>query len=434
MEMIYDQEFYSKLGGDKQKEYSFRNYYIPELQNIAEIKSAIDIGCGTGMLLHELEKLGIQDVIGIDRYCGEELLQIPSRKFYSYNLEEISEGIENIWNEIGNKRFDIACCLEVVEHLSTYCANNIVKLLTMCSDLILFSAAIPYQGGDGHINEQWPSYWEEKFNKMGYVRIDWFRRKFWDKFDCIGYYRQNIVLYVKADCINRYPLLETFRSEGNDLMPMHVVHPTVYNYSVRNSLKEFSKDKYPATALEQQHIEKVKVLCNREEMLKRLPKNRVCVEIGVAIGGFSKKILEICKPQKLYCIDIWNDDKTYQKALEELKDGIDSNIVEIMKGDSVELLRALQDESVDFIYIDANHDYIHPKKELELCDKKIKKDGYIGGHDYVMANVHETPMIQYGVINAVNKFVVNNNYEFVYLTLENLYTSPSFCLKKRMGK
>jgi len=85
-----------------------------------------------------------------------------------------------------------------------------VENLVNLSDIILFSAAIPNQGGDRHVNEQWPSYWVKKFKERGYVAIDPIRGAM-EKIQAVQpFYIQNLLIYVKADA--EWPMnLERFR-------------------------------------------------------------------------------------------------------------------------------------------------------------------------------------------------------------------------------
>ena len=141
---------------------------------------------------------------------------------------------------------------------------------------------------------------------------------------------------------------------------------------------------------------------------------------------FSDKILSICSPDKLYMIEYGKDYcvNLRNKFAEEIKEGI----VEVLEGDSVEMLEAFSDKSLDFVFLDATHDYEHPKKELEICNRKIKDDGIISGHDYTRFSMWECS--QYGVIEAVNEFILTYNYEMIYLTLDMLHSNSSFALRK----
>ena len=99
--------------------------------------------------------------------------------------------------------------------------------------MILFSAAIPYQGGMGHINENWVEYWHEKFVKNHFHCFDIFRPKFWNDPRVIWYYRQNCLLYVTAEKVGM--LEDAGYSESN---PISMIHPDMYLKSIhRKNLK-----------------------------------------------------------------------------------------------------------------------------------------------------------------------------------------------------
>lgn len=431
MNNIYTEEFYNKLKSDHLKENQFRKYYVPEILSMIDVKSFIDIGCGTGMLLSLFKEKGVAHVKGVD-LCNEEgLMQIPKEDFINFNLNHLKDEEDALLRHLDKFKYDCVSCLEVAEHLSVDNAKALVHLLTCLSDVVWFSAAIPFQGGDGHINEQWPEYWEKIFLELDYVRVDWFRRKFWDEYECMGYYRQNMLLYIKRSALNGYPKIKKFYETENDLLPKHVVHPTTYSYSVKHRDDGISFEKYPKTKLLDKHLENAQLLQDRDALLYKLPKNGVCAEVGVATGEFSRKIIDICCPKKLYCIDIWLDEEAYEQTKERLRDEISSGQVVLLRGDSRELLETLKDESLDFVYIDAMHDYEHPRQELDVCRRKVVKDGLICGHDYTLLDIKMSPIEQYGVVEAVNQFVVNNDYEFIYFTMEHLFMNPSYCIRKR---
>lgn len=73
------------------------------------------------------------------------------------------------------RSFDLACALEVAEHLPADVANQFVALLVNAAPVEVFSAAIPRQGGKGHVNEQWPTYWASLFANHGYMAVDCIR-------------------------------------------------------------------------------------------------------------------------------------------------------------------------------------------------------------------------------------------------------------------
>ncbi len=137
---------------------------VPFLLEILDVRSVVDVGCGIGTWLKVFEENGVQDILGIDGdYVDKSLLKIDNQKFKEYDLEKL-------YNT--DRKFDLAISLEVAEHLSIDSANVFVKTITNLSDTVVFSAAIPYQGGQNHINEQEPNYWIEKFENEGFKLFD----------------------------------------------------------------------------------------------------------------------------------------------------------------------------------------------------------------------------------------------------------------------
>ena len=163
---------------------------VPYLMELFSPKSAIDVGCGLGTWLQVFKEHGCS-ILGADwPEIDRTLLLLADDEFVPVDLEK---GLQI------NQRYDIAICLEVAEHLSSNSSNQFVSDLTSLSDLILFSAAIPNQGGDNHVNEQYADYWQEKFEAHGYFFYDIFREKYWNNSDIEWWYRQNMFLVSKSD-------------------------------------------------------------------------------------------------------------------------------------------------------------------------------------------------------------------------------------------
>lgn len=152
-----------------------------------KIQSVVDFGCGTGTWLYVAKRLGVQEVCGIDGdYVDRSLLMIANDEFRPYNLEEPVKL---------PKRYNMAMSLEVAEHLHEETADLFVEGLCNASDIILFSAAHPGQGGDNHINEQPFEYWQMKFEARGYKHIE-IRPLFNKDWEVEFWYRDNLALYV----------------------------------------------------------------------------------------------------------------------------------------------------------------------------------------------------------------------------------------------
>lgn len=189
--------------------------------------SVIDIGCGTGVWLKAFRKFGVSDFLGIDGpYVTKDMLLIPEENFLAWNLSESL----NI-----NRKFDLALCLEVAEHLPAEKSDQLVELLTSCSDVVVFSAAIPFQGGTNHVNEQWQSYWIAKFSKYGYTPMDLIRPVIWNDQNVRYWYKQNLFVYVKIGAQMEKDFQKT---ESSGKFFVDVVHPDRYlaaiSYSQRN--------------------------------------------------------------------------------------------------------------------------------------------------------------------------------------------------------
>ena len=148
-------------------------------------------------------------------------------------------------------------------------------------------------------------------------------------------------------------------------------------------------------------------------------------------GDFSEKILTISNPQKLYLIDKWgtkrysNEKRNFveKRFLKEIREGK----VIIITGNAVDELKKIENNFLDWIYIDTSHIYEETLKELKMSELKIKKNGIISGHDYCVGNVKKG--CEYGVIQAVNEFCIENNWELIFLTHES-HGFLSFAIRK----
>lgn len=153
-----------------------------------KIESLVDFGCAIGRWCRMGKELGVKKVLGIDGdYVNRDELVIEQNEFWGRDLST-----EIILPE----KFDLAISLEVAEHIPEEKSDIFIGNLTKASDLVLFSAAIPRQGGDFHYNEQLVSYWAEKFAKFGYKLYDCVRPYIWNNNNVMPMYRQNIVVFA----------------------------------------------------------------------------------------------------------------------------------------------------------------------------------------------------------------------------------------------
>ena len=226
-EQAYDENFYRL-----QKDGSFKSAMatLPFVTEFIRPNSVVDIGCGVGTWLAAWQNLFGAEVYGVDGdYVDRSQLFIDKKFFHPFNLEERI----NL-----NRRFDLVESLEVAEHLSPARADSFVEDLTRLGDVILFSAAIPAQGGTNHVNERWQSYWAQKFLRLNYVAVDCIRPAIWEKEEINFWYRQNIFLYVRSSELYRYPELHDFYLKHRDSTIYDVVHPITFFIKI-NEFKNF---------------------------------------------------------------------------------------------------------------------------------------------------------------------------------------------------
>ena len=155
----------------------------------ANIKSVIDIGCGEGHWGAAFVNL----VNCCGTFIDNDGYDSPKR-CYKGVWHKVDIATEEL--PLATEHYDLAICLEVAEHLPESRADSLVAHLTYYSETVLFSAAIPGQGGWGHINEQWPNYWVHKFNALGYT-AEFIGLDYWGDDAVEPWYQQNLYVFNK---------------------------------------------------------------------------------------------------------------------------------------------------------------------------------------------------------------------------------------------
>lgn len=186
---------------------------VPLVMRLTGPSSVLDVGCGIGTWLKAFEENGVSDYTGIDGdYVDRSMLKIPSSRFQAYDL---TKGFN-----LGRK-FDLVISLEVAEHLDETAADIFIESLVKHGDVHLFSAAIPGQGGQQHVNEQWPEYWQKKFEHHGFYFHDVIRPEIWNNNKIDFWYRQNMFLIIRGKRASS-PMLS-------------VVHPKLLELKINNA-------------------------------------------------------------------------------------------------------------------------------------------------------------------------------------------------------
>jgi SAM-dependent methyltransferase len=221
----YGSTFY-RDGGDPAHQAA--TLILGHIRTLHDFGSMVDFGCGSGGWLRAAKDVigkggGVPRLLGIDGPHAKTFARCDGAQFRFENME-------GRVREVGS--FDLAISMEVAEHLTEARATSFILDITESSDVVLFSAAVPGQGGTNHINERWQSYWVEKFSALGYQGFDVLRRKFWtDDLLCRSpFYISNAFLYVKA----QHPLGTSLSSSGIPRVqlgsgyPLDVVHPGIF--------------------------------------------------------------------------------------------------------------------------------------------------------------------------------------------------------------
>jgi SAM-dependent methyltransferase len=192
---------------------------VPLVLKVLPARSVVDVGCGEGGWLAVFRRMGVDDVLGIDGdHVERSRLQIPQEQFQAADL---TKGFRM------DRIFDLAVSLEVAEHLPENCARGFVESLTRLSPAVLFSAAIPFQRGVHHINEQWPDTWAGLFKERDYVPVDLVRKRVWKNENVDWWYAQNMILFVHPRLLSTNAALRT-EFEQTHPGQLSLVHPRKY--------------------------------------------------------------------------------------------------------------------------------------------------------------------------------------------------------------
>lgn len=167
----------------------------PLIMDLVRPQSVVDVGCGRGLWLTAFQKLGVRDVFGLDGLPAESSLL----RSHQYQRVDLRQPL------VVPRRFDLGLCLEVAEHLPARSAGRFVAELVAVAPVILFSAAIPGQGGPGHVNERWPDYWTKKFQRHGYQVFDVVRPLISGCDEVAWWYQQNLLIVSSSDELNGRP-------------------------------------------------------------------------------------------------------------------------------------------------------------------------------------------------------------------------------------
>lgn len=166
--------------------------------------------------------------------------------------------------------------------------------------------------------------------------------------------------------------------------------------------------------------------CSRDELPEFFKHMgyKVGAEIGVYAGDYTEKFCQA--GIEMYAIDPWTAysgmgrtfqtqstmDEIYQMAHKRLSK---YDCVHIVKMESMKAVRKFDDNSLDFVYIDGNHDFRHVAEDLYEWSKKVRSGGAISGHDYYRSSANAKNVVIHvePIVDAyVEMFDIDTFYTF----------------------
>lgn len=190
----YDNKFFNSISGGSSRS---AQRLLPLVMAALAPRSVIDVGCGRGVWLAEFMRLGVGDAIGVDGdYVTADTLAMPVGRFVPRDITQPFD--------LG-RQFDLALCLEVGEHVPNEASSELVSNIARHAAMVVFSAAVPGQGGQDHINEMPLEFWRGLFEARGFEAFDPFRRALRGFREVEPWYRNNVLLYVRSELTDRLP-------------------------------------------------------------------------------------------------------------------------------------------------------------------------------------------------------------------------------------
>lgn len=211
---MYDSAFYRN---QEEGSLASARKILPRVFEIVQPSSVLDVGCGLGTWVKACVELGVSDALGVDgNYVNQDQLHCDRERFTPGDVAKPFTL---------NRSFDLVMSLEVAEHIPEERAEYYLDNITSHGDVVLFGAAVPHFGGKHHVNEQWQSYWVNKFDMRGYKAIDCVRAAVWNEPSVEWWYKQDTFLFVKTESA----LFSSGRVSRYDVaMPFDLVHPALF--------------------------------------------------------------------------------------------------------------------------------------------------------------------------------------------------------------
>ena len=179
--------------------------------------------CGSGSWAHAFSRQGVPEVMGVDGPWAAEFNRDAPFCAYDFGSEPTP-----FRPALPRETYDLALSLEFAEHVAPDRADAVVDLLTSLAPVVVFSAAAPGQGDTGHVNEQWPSYWAQKFQARGYEPCDFLRPLIWHDDKVRSWYRQNILVFFRGGVPPELKARLAEEAVARLSAPAPLIHPEMF--------------------------------------------------------------------------------------------------------------------------------------------------------------------------------------------------------------
>lgn len=192
---------------------------LPILTRLLRIGSVLDVGCGAGAWLTACRDIGVADVVGVDGdYVDRSMLLVDAASFRPVDITRPFDF---------DRQFDLVQCLEVAEHVPPGASATLVDNLVRHGKQVLFSAAVPGQGGEDHVNEQAYAFWRDLFAARGYRLFDFVRPRIANDLAIEPWYRYNILFFAHDSVLDALPA-DVLACRVGDHLPIRDVSPPGY--------------------------------------------------------------------------------------------------------------------------------------------------------------------------------------------------------------
>lgn len=233
---LYGSKFY-----DTQSDSSYLSARatVPHIVKALKPKSVVDIGCGVGTWLKAFEEEGVEFIHGIDGpWVDRSRLRIRDDQFTAFDF---SKETPPFHPALPREKVDMVITLEFAEHAPEQQAKGIIDFVSSITDMVVFGAAVPGQGGTGHINEQWPDYWGALLAPHGFEPFDFLRPLIWNDDRVESWYRQNTIGFFRNGVPEQARIgaeqaaLESLRN------PQRLIHPALFETKADNAPARLGK-------------------------------------------------------------------------------------------------------------------------------------------------------------------------------------------------